>query len=241
MEKILERITAVIAALTVVIIAVSVSHEFGYFAYIGGSFLQTFVSASDYFTNAILWLPVAAITIVGWWSWPSLLSDPPKPNIRDWKSWIVPVVLVGLPVASFFVLREGYPIFYLLMVEYLWLLSFEKFVPQGKPEIPYSIEARTLLKLSGAVSAAMFTLGYINADSDFSSANNSIYIVHTKDAGDLNRILLRNFEKGILVRDPTKDRIDVILWGGIRSLEKTVSPKSKQSLVCGWFKILCKL
>jgi len=131
---------------------------------------------------------------------------------------------------------------YLFIVIYFWVLLFERFVPQGKPEIPFSIELRKLLKLGGVACAAMFTLGYINASGDLKrTGDTSIYVIHTKSAGDLKRIPLRNFEKGMLVHEPINNRVEVVLWTDVKSVEKPVTPNSNQSLVCRWFKVLCML
>lgn len=60
LRVLLTSATGIVALLTVSLLALSVSHEWGYF-WVVGSHFQTFVSTIDYLSNGVLWLPFALI------------------------------------------------------------------------------------------------------------------------------------------------------------------------------------
>jgi hypothetical protein len=62
MKAFLDNFAAVLASATLALLLLSVCHEYGYFWGVGSRF-QTFVSTTDYFSNAILWLPVLLILL----------------------------------------------------------------------------------------------------------------------------------------------------------------------------------
>lgn len=240
MEKLLERITSVIAAMSALIVALSVSHEFGYFSYIG-RFFQAFVTASDYFTNAILWMPVAIITIVGWQNWKFLWLDPPRATFNNWTSWILPTLLLGVPILLFLFVSEGGAYGYLAALVYLWFLFFDRFAPGAGLASEVSIELRSLVKIGFPVCAALFTLGYEHARSDLNvRANREPYLIRLKDQPLVSlRIPLRNFDKGVLLSDPTNHRIEFTKWDKIDSISKPLDTSAKAPLSCPLFGILC--
>jgi hypothetical protein len=65
MKAFLEHFAAILGAVTAAILAMSWSHEYGYFSTIGRQF-QTFLTTGDYITNGSLWLPLhLSIRLVG--------------------------------------------------------------------------------------------------------------------------------------------------------------------------------
>jgi hypothetical protein len=84
----LEHFAAIIGSVTVSVLALSMSHEYGYFWTIGSQY-QALLTTADYFANGVLWLPVAVFGIFYWIDWNRLKEEPPAP--RDWKkkgTWI---------------------------------------------------------------------------------------------------------------------------------------------------------
>ena len=237
MEKLLERITGLIAATTIFIIVVSASHEFGYFLRLG-RFFQTFATASDYFTNALLWIPIGIITAIGWWNYGFLWTEPPRPNRKDWKTWIVPTLILGPAIGTFVFTSGGFTAFYLFALVYLWFLFFDRWVPGASPDVPLSIEVRSLFKFAVPLCLAFMTLGYSTATSDVISTSDP-YIFRLKDTSNAElRIPLRNFERGILTRDVINDRIEFVPWDNIKAIAKPESSGSPP-LSCRWFGISC--
>ncbi len=240
LQSIIEKITALLAAFTVLIVALSVSHELGYFAYIGGRFFQTFLTATDYFTNAILWLPVAALTAIGWINYDWIWKQTPVPKKKEWRSWILPTIIIGIPVLCFVFLPEGPPTFYFMLFLYLWVLFSNRFISVENAEIALYVELLKLVKIGIPVCVALFTLGYISAKSDLNSFSGAYVIRLTNQGEPILRIPLRNFDKGLLARDAITNRIEFIRWDAIRSVSKPSELDSGMALGCRWFGIWCK-
>jgi hypothetical protein len=236
----LARITPFIAGFSLLLVALSASHELGYFAYLGANFFQSFVSVTDYFSNAILWLPFAVATAAGWWNWDWLWESPPKPQLKNWKTWIFPGLMLIVPIVNFVFLEEGIPALYLISFVYFWILFGDHILPSPKQITPVAAEIRKLLKIGIPVCAAMFTLGYINAQNDMKSFSGA-YIIRLKD-GDRTvlQIPIRNFSRGILVRDVEANSLVFIRWENIDSIAKIYNSHTGQTLSCIWFGISCK-
>ena len=239
-EKSLEKMTGLLAALSALIITLSVSHEYGYFTYMG-SFFQTFVTATDYFTNAIMWMPLAIVTALGWQNWSFLWKDIPKIEKGNWKSWILPSIILGVPILAFIFLSEAIPYFYLGAAVYLWFLSFDRFAPKLNNESQLALEIRNLVKIGVPICAALFNVGYERAKTDLTSKSSSItYILKVKDTQDVTlRVPLRTFDKGILVNNPLSHRVDFLKWDQIETIEKLTDVGSRDPLSCRWMNVLC--
>jgi hypothetical protein len=235
MEKLLERMTGLVAAITLLVVALSVCHEFGYFWRIGGGFFQTFLTASDYFTNSVVWVPPAIFTVIGWWNWGSLVKDPTVPTLRQWKTWIVPALITALPIMSMIIFREPLPVLWLIAFVYYWALLFEIFVPVASPTIAYAYELRQFVKLAGPVCAGMVTLGYIDASNNLSGASDPYMLQIAGSKATILRYPVRNFDKGMLVRDPIEQRLEFLKWDDIESIKHSVSMNNSEPASCRWF------
>lgn len=241
MERILERITGLLAAGSALVIMFSVSHELGYFTYIGSYFFQAFVTASDYFTNAILWLPIAIISIATWRNYKFLWNETPKVTPGEWRSWIVPALLLGGPILMLIFMSEGVTAFYCVGLIYLWFLFFDYIIPKADPNSVLSVDLRELFKIVTPVCAALFTLGYDHASGDLNIHAKSPYIVHLKDSQDaLLRIPLRSFDKGVLFNDPVNGRIEFMRWEKIDSLVKPRELREREPISCILASIRCR-
>jgi hypothetical protein len=62
MKAFLEYFAAILGAITATVLAMSWTHEYGYFWTIGRQF-QTFLTTTDYITNGALWLPLGVLFI----------------------------------------------------------------------------------------------------------------------------------------------------------------------------------
>lgn len=240
MERILERITGLLAAGSALVITLSVSHELGYFTYIGSYFFQAFVTASDYFTNAILWMPIAVISIASWRNYNFLWNETPKIIRGEWKSWIVPALLVGGPILMFIFMQEGITTLYCVSAVYLWFLFFDYFFPKTNQGPALSSDLRELFKIVTPVCAALFTLGYDHASGDLNLKAKSPYIIRLKDSEDaLLRVPLRSFDKGVLFNDPIKGRIEFVRWEKIDSIVKPMDLREREPISCLLFSLRC--
>jgi hypothetical protein len=95
MKAFFDHFAAILGALTLILLMMSISHEYGYFMLIGQNF-QTLLVTSDYFANAILWLPGVLVFMLGM-DWQKLNYNPPekKRNWKDWKTWRIPTLIGG--------------------------------------------------------------------------------------------------------------------------------------------------
>src|SRR5262245_23364600 len=96
----LENFATIVGAITVAILAMSLSHEYGYFWTIGRRF-QTFLTTTDYLLNSVLWLPLAAYYLYFWIDWTRLKDESRRTlNWKKWTTWVLPVVVVIIIGAS---------------------------------------------------------------------------------------------------------------------------------------------
>jgi|HubBroStandDraft_5_1064220.scaffolds.fasta_scaffold283414_2 hypothetical protein len=103
MKAFLERFAAIVGTVTLTLLTLSVSHEYGYFLTIGRQF-QTFLSASDYIINAVQWLPVGVILMYSAISWDSLKLTPTSGNRSN--SSISRWMLLSMLIVAFVVLAS---------------------------------------------------------------------------------------------------------------------------------------
>jgi hypothetical protein len=75
MKAFLEHFAAILGAATAALLAMSWTHEYGYFSTIGRQF-QTFLAPADYIANGALWLPLAILFIQQTVQWSSLAVEP---------------------------------------------------------------------------------------------------------------------------------------------------------------------
>jgi hypothetical protein len=76
MKTFLDSFAAILGAVTVALLLISVSHEYGYFWEVGSRF-QAFLATSDYFGNAVMWLPALLIILYAYLDWDVLLGFRP--------------------------------------------------------------------------------------------------------------------------------------------------------------------
>src|SRR5580693_3494951 len=84
MKAFLDHFAAILGALTVGLLLTSFAHEYGYFWLVGTNF-QTLLTTSDYFTNAVLWLPVVLFFAI-WVDW--MIPGGRLPVKLRWKYWL---------------------------------------------------------------------------------------------------------------------------------------------------------
>jgi hypothetical protein len=237
MEKILDRVTALVTILTVVIVTASVSHEMGYFAYFG-RFFQAFVTASDYFVNAILWLPFAVLTALAWINLKDFFLNVPSPVLRKWRTWIVPLLFFCGTLFVFLFLQDGFPAMYFILIAYIWIVVFDKLGPTIEAENQFGIVLKNLVKFGVVFSMGFFTLGYMSAQED--SKKLDAYEITMKESGEIKRwVPLRNFDKGVLFRNPISNTVSFVKWDDIASINKYLGNPA-EPMGCIWFGWNCR-
>jgi hypothetical protein len=67
------------------------------------------------------------------------------------------------------------------------------------------------------------------------------YALKLKGGELRQRILLRNFDKGLLVRSPADQRVEFIRWDQIEDVTKPSPRFADESYSCQWFEIWCRI
>ncbi len=236
MKAFLEHFAAVIGVVTAAILAMSWTHEYGYFSTIGRQF-QTFLTTTDYVANGALWLPLAVLFIYQTIEWgPLSLQPKEKKKITGWKGralWIGLLLWVAYIAATL-----TWPVDYASAVVLLgfaalfWSSNWRKVYDKISLEEQLQLIVRELIRLGPPIAIGMFLYGSVNAASDLTRANN-VYLFKFKDEKQHSQlyIFLRNFDHGVLVRDAVEKRIVFLKWDDIREVSLT-TPEKTNSLGC---------
>lgn len=237
MKPLLEHFAAIIGAITIALLLLSVSHEYGYFWIVGSRF-QTFMTTTDYFSNAILWLPWLAIISYVYLDWDVLLGKRIYVFTRDWKNVLMAILFFGSPVVVFFSADEVWSFGFILPAIFLWLF-FKQKLPYANVQSDWLQFAHKAIVISPVILAVSFGWGLSQGQSALKSFDEP-YTITLKQGEKVNRVMLRTFDKGLLVRDPSDNRIEFIKWNEVVSLYRFAPPERKMPLSCTMFGWNCQ-
>jgi hypothetical protein len=242
MKDFLDNFAAVIGAATLALLLFSVCHEYGYFSVIGSQF-QTFVSTTDYFTNSTQWIVFALFTLYGWLDWNQIVGSKPyySPLSKNWRTWIFPGVIFSIFILEWFFTSRSSNIEVFFIFSYLWLVyGVKRFAPFAEATEQAYKNIRAVIIAAPVLAVLAYVIGQQKAEFSLSETSNP-YQIKIKGGSDRNRILLRNFDKGLLVRSPADERIEFIKWDQIEEVSK-LSPKFRgESYACRWLGITCSI
>jgi hypothetical protein len=221
-----ELFAAVIGVVTVTVLAMSMCHEYGYFWSIGPQF-QTLLTTSDYFANGVLWLPFTLLGAYIWIDWGRLKDQPKVPlDQKKWGTlaWFTAIVLL----AGWTVVTSNWPpiqfmaainIVVLAVIVWSWLWRrLAARVPSFEP--PFDVAAKQLIRLGPPVLLLMFVYGSVDAGNDLTRKDQP-YAFYLKDnTSPQLRIFLRNFDKGLLVRNAVNDALECYKWDSVVSITR---------------------
>jgi hypothetical protein len=234
MKAFLENFASILGAATLALLLMSVSHEYGYFWAVG-RFFQTFLTTSDYFSNAVLWLP-ATLILVYLATSANILWGPQKfpqvgfQNVKAiWNFAMLAVVSIVCPAVVFFFAKRWNPFAYLTPLLPWWMIYGSKILPLAETSL--EIQAQRMLLIAPVVMAGFFGGGFEQGKADLSSFNEP-YTLEMKKGGNLHRIVLRSFDKGILVRDAVEKRIEFVRWEDITKISRLEDADQSQPLSC---------
>jgi hypothetical protein len=238
----LENFAAILGAATITLLLMSISHEYGYFWSVGNKF-QALLTTTDYLSNGVLWLPLALLFVYNWGDWWRFKKrDEPKRNWKKWTSWIGPAftVLSIINVVALF----SWPVQYwvamnlLLAVVVVWSYIWEQYLPSGTLEEPLNHMLRQAVCFGPPLFAGMFLYGSVDAQTDLAKVDDPYIFQLKNDTNAHLRIFLRNFDKGVLVRDVPDDKIEFMKWEDVVSISKRPSKQTRYP-VCVVFGLLC--
>jgi hypothetical protein len=237
MNALIENFPRWFAIVSACALGVAVAHEYGYFWIIGPHF-QTIATTYDYLGNALLWLPSTVFIVWVVYSFKHIILEPERnkwPRL-DSLFLISNGVLIGASgVVSVFL---GGP----FILEVAWVLSIAA-VYCGLAvyafKLPHvSWETFHPLLFVPAILAFSFWYGSNLARLDLLKTDD-IYALHRKSENSSGFVvMLRGFEKGLLVRVPDPNRTELVRWDDVVSLSRLDTPK--ESIACRLAGVMCK-
>jgi hypothetical protein len=236
MKDVIEAIPKWIAAGSVALLILAVTHEYGYFAIIGPH-LQTVISPYDYAVNALVWLPSTLMAVLLLFAYMTMIERPKngRPTISKFQwLWQLSGALGALAFAFF---AGGFPVAIMLLsaLGMLWLLL--KILPERLAE---HWQLYKLIMIAPAMLIFAYGYGVVVAYRDLDKTED-VYLILQKgrDASPRSRVMLRGFDKGILVRDYINQRVEFMRWDDIVVISKFATSGDKRSLSCKWLGIAC--
>jgi hypothetical protein len=116
----------------------------------------------------------------------------------------------------------------------VWSRIWRSFVPNI--EEPFRVWSRQAIRIGPPAIVGMFLYGSIDAGIDLKRTDQPyIFRLKQSDHGEL-RIFLRNFDKGVLVRNVSDNRIEFYKWENIDTVAR-IAPQQSRTALCwmtGW-------
>lgn len=254
MKEYLELLAKITAPLTIAVLVLSITYEWGYLTVIGSEFVR-FASATDYLRNAVAWFPytlaglVAGIAIHGlfrrfakWQSDEKIIKRAANPRLARklsvYPQRFLPIFFLALAADEFLFRQRDSVVIYGLTFFACWpYLVYFIFHHANAPKL--NVIAFRIGAFVPGILVIIFFLG-MNSGYYALKKTEDFYIVRlNKNPQEMKVIVLRGFERGILLRDITTDLIQFHLWTEIISVERTAYVIDKNSRVCSWTGWFC--
>lgn len=241
MKAFLEHFAAILGAITATVLAMSWTHEYGYFWTIGRQF-QTFLTTTDYITNGALWLPLGVLFVAQsiTWRWLAPDASEKKEETKVWTSRLIWAVYAAWFI--FIVATLTWPVDYsgalnlMVFAVLFWSRAWRRVYADIKLDEPFQLIARELIRVGPPVILGTLLYGSVNAQTDLTRTD-SVYLFKFKEVTSPQLLVfLRTFDRGVLARDAVHNRIIFLKWDDIKEIS-LVSPEVSNSLSCwmiGW-------
>jgi hypothetical protein len=236
--SVLENLTKWGAVATICALGVAISHEYGYFSVVGTHF-QTVATTFDYLVNALLWLPsttIMAFVVYGFKDWMT------QPAPYEWPRF--PLILVGIisvplvvtgTLTFFYGGNFAYELAYIMSIGTvyagLWAYAFHY------SHVPWE-NYRSFLFIP-IVFIFSFAYGTILGNLDIQKTRDVYFLKYKTDSVVKPVVMLRGFERGLLVRDHVNDRVELVRWDELVSFSRFATSKKEPTLACKLLKIGC--
>jgi hypothetical protein len=238
MENFLDRATALIATASATILIISICHEYGYFFIVGSAF-QSFLTFSDYFSNAIFWLPALVIAIYSATNF-DVLKRRPVFSKEQWSNWVALAIALAGPFAAFFFAPyDFFAVTCVFTFVFFWAIIFDLLIPPTDSQFASSL--RQVVKFGVPICIASMAWGIVHGSVALTHAYDAYILKFEKDNSEELRVVLRSFEKGILVRDAKLDRVEFVKWSDLTELIKIREVPTRDPLSCSFFNWRCSL
>lgn len=237
MKALLDNFAAVLGSATIGLLLLSVTHEYGYFWVVGSKF-QTFLTTTDYFSNAILWVPLMVFAVYAYLDWDVLLGKRRYDIGCGWSKTIWFVSMFVWPVIAFFFLSDFLIFTFILPVVFVWVAFVAGKLPYAESESEVQQLVHRAMVIAPVVALVSFGSGLGQGQGALQGFNEP-YQLELKTGNKMNRILLRTFDKGVLVRDPSENRIEFIKWDELQKLSRFAPRERNMPLSCSLFGLNC--
>jgi hypothetical protein len=97
---------------------------------------------------------------------------------------------------------------------------------------------RRILVVAPVLLLVLFGWGFQHGQSDLNNFSDP-YTLQMKHGDDLRRIILRTFDKGILVRDAVEKRIEFVRWDDVIKVSRYSDLRPEVPLSCLWIRVKC--
>jgi hypothetical protein len=249
MKETVELLAKLSAVTTLFVALFSVIYEWAYFLIVGREF-QRFASASDYLTDALEWIPtIILVTFISAFinflvarikNWPADYRD----FGTDFSTWrfntsvlFVGIFLLASAAISYLFLPPTAIEIYILILGFGWPFVVRYiFTHENAPNISGTIWG-TAITYGPIISVFSLTLGLLFGVNALGKIDPVYSINLSKGDASLKVIILKNFERGLLIRDPVRGIVEFIPWEQIKTVDRTVFPESINSRSCqtfGW-------
>ena len=227
----LNSFAAIIGIATVALLLMSLGHEYGYFWIVGSKF-QTFLTATDYLSNAVLWLPSVALALYAYIDWDVVLGQR-----RYSFGWREPVALLLVAIALWFVMGSSLvptPLLFSSPIILLWLLYGDRLLPSPLETVAH---LRQVIYAAPVLIIVLFSWGVLQGEGDLQEKSQP-FTVKLKGGKVVARDILRTFDKGILMRDAKNNRIVFVRWDEVIQISHFARAPSEAPL-CSWLNLNC--
>jgi hypothetical protein len=244
MDDVLKTIQGLAAAIVSMTIAASVSYETGYFSIVGYKY-QGLLSAADYASSALEWLPW--LFLVYGFGFLLVRAGSSKLNAacarfrvsRPHVFWTI-VFLLFSAAAAIVVLLPFYQVLMYAPVAVLPLVAMPLFLQSAR--LSLLAQWLTAIVVSGVVVLlALFCSGVGHAHRDLKIIENA-YVIRLNEGREGVQIL-RTLGKGLLVLDPANGKADFVRWEKVDRLThpiwKSADAPWMDALGCKFAEALC--
>jgi hypothetical protein len=227
----LEKAPQLIAAVTAVILCMSVVHDAGYFLVIGREF-QSFMSPTDYIASAITWLPLVLLSVAFVGMVQLALGRRsnfetrriPLKSKRATMTATKAVIAVVLYIALCGLVCFGEnlvtgPDMFLILLFFPWLFFWGWILSHEKLRRYIGMRGVFLTLIGVPFMAEIFCMGVRDASSAVLSEAREFSLTVSTDAPKII-IVLRNIDRGVIFREPASNTIAFVKWSDIRSLSR---------------------
>ena len=238
MKEFFDAAPKIIGVTSFVVLFMTVVHEWGYF-YVLGWHLQTLATTYDYLTNAVVWLPTTAGILTGaQFLEATMVVEGDKVRLNR----VVLIMVSALPIIGILLYLlvggEGTPALWVTSLAGIIAVFYLLKIIPGK-WITKDWRHRFVV-VAPLVPLMMLGYGISEGYSDLRKTTDVYAINQKEQQGTRQLVLLRNFEKGILVRDVPARRIEFIRWENITTISRLLASEKTVGYLCLWFGFVCR-